>query len=676
MNTPLNPLRRFGRGLLAAVVAALSAALLSGAGTAAFAQSAGLPLVTPASMREGTATALTVRAQVNAANLIAGSVNVQQVGPTGLASVLGPLNDNGVAGDVMAGDGIYSGQVMVPAAGEGTLGIRVSFATRGSLRRTVSPSFAVAVLPADAPVATAAVDLTNIVLDPVSGAQIASGMANACFVAGTPYAAIRAIGLQFGGVPVGGVPLLGHCFQFRLPVAGIAAVTAAVAVLAARPEVLLAEPEHVLALKSSCAVGNPFCTDINFTHVLGLAAAHNYGEGQSVTGQSVKVGILDTGMAAAHLAGSTLFPGLVVGSNFITPGTPPADDHPNVHGTTVAAIVQATAPRSTLIVSKVLNAQNVGNESAVVAGMVEAAIAGAKVVNLSLGGLAQTLWMRNAITTIQNAGVIIVAAAGNEGTSTRLFPAAHLNVIAVGNTDQRDVRWAGPVDPSNFGFWVNIAAPGVDVAGTPGATGTSFSSPWVTGTVALMLAKYGVMSTAQVRDQLFRTALPIAASAGLDQCPAQPCNQDLGAGRVDPAAVLGAIRLTRVTAVGASGSFIPRMIDVSVRTAAGATLFQTTMTFLGQATGCQVVTVVSPPCIATVPFDFAALPAGNYQLRVSFAAQAASYFGAAQLTAPGARFTSVASGTGGINAADPTRADYSLFGAGTSRTTIFNISKP
>ena len=137
-----------------------------------------------------------------------------------------------------------------------------------------------------------------------------------------------------------------------------------------------------------------------------------------------------------------------------------------------------------------------------------------------------------------------------------------------------------------------------------------------------------------------------------------------------------AIRLIRDTAVGASGAVIQRSIDVSIRTAAGTTLFATTMTFLGQSNGCQVITVKNPPCIASIPFDFAALAPGNYQLRLSFAAQAASYFGKAQITAPGARFASVAFGAGGINATDPTRADFSLFGAGSSRTTIFNIVKP
>ena len=637
----------------------------------AWAQGVASPLLAPAAVAQGVATTVTVRALVSAVNVIPGSVNVQRVEPGGQATVLGLLNDSGNAGDLKAGDCIYSGQVVISQAIEGTVGLRVSFATRGSLRRTLSPVAALAVVPADAPLTVAPPALASITTEPGSGAQIVGGRVNACFTAGTPYATVKAIGQLAGATPVGSLALIGNCYQFGLSALDAATVAAATAVLAARSEVQFAEPEFVLEGKSSCAAGNPLCTDVNFTQVLDLATAHNYGEGQGVT-----IGVLDTGMAVGFIGGSTLFPGMVVGSNFITPGALPIDDHGGNHGTTVAAIAQATAPKATLFVAKVLNANQVGDESTAVAGMVEAANAGAKIVNLSLGGFRQTAWMLNALNVIQNAGVIIVAAAGNEGTSTRVFPAAHVNVIAVGNTDEKDKRWDGPFMPTNFGFWVNIAAPGVDVAGTAGATGTSFSAPWVTGTVALMLAKYGPMTTAQVRDQLFRTAMPIPANATQDQCPAQPCNQDLGSGRVDPAAALGAIRLTRDTSVGASGAAIPRSIDVSIRTGAGVTIFATTMTFLGQSNGCQVMTVKNPPCIASFPFDFAALAPGNYQLRLSFAAQAASYFGKAQITAPGARFTTVAQGTGGVNAADPTKADYSLFGAGSSRTTVFNIVKP
>lgn len=646
----------------------LVAALWLAANGAAFAQNTALPLVSPASIRQGVSTSVIVRAEVRAPMLVPGSVNVQKVNAAGQASVIGLLNDNGVAGDTKAGDRIYGGQVMLNVAAEGALGIRVSYALRGVLRRVVSPAAALAVVPADAPTGLVATSQSAIEVDPQTGAEISGDMVNACFTGGTSYASVKAITALVGGLPVGSLPEIGNCFQIQLAAPGAAAVAAAVATLAARPEVRFAEPDFVITAQDACPPTNLACGDLNYTDVLGMPAAHNLGEGQGVM-----IGILDTGLDASLLAGTPGLPGVVIGSNFVTPGTPPADDSPVLHGTTVAVIAQAAAPQSTLFIAKVLPGAGKGRETAVIGGMKEAALAGATVVNVSMRSTTQSQWMLSALNIFQSVGIHIIAAAGNDSTNSRRWPAAHIGVIAVGNTDSSDLRNA----TSNFGNWVNVSAPGVGLFGNPGLTGTSLSAPWVAGTVALMLGKFGPMSIDDARKQLFRTALPIPVNATQDTCPALPCNQDLGAGRIDPSAALGAIRLTRSTAVGASGSFIPRMIDVSIRNAAGTvTIYPTTMTFLGQANQCQVKTKVNPPCIQTIPFDFAALPPGGYQLRLSFAAQAASYFGTAQLMAPGAVFTSVARGTGGINAADATKAEFSLFGAGTSRTTIFNIFKP
>ena len=651
--------RLFGHALLAAL-------LFAGAGSA-IAQSAALPLLSPVAVREGAVAVVTVRALIRAANLIPGSVNVQQVAANGQASVLGLLNDSGAAGDVQAGDGIFSGQVVVPAAAEGTLGIRVSFATRGSLRRTLSPVATLGVVAAAAPLTPSMPDLALITPDPSSAAQIISDRVNACFVAGVPFTVIVTAAAAVGATPVGHVADIGNCWQFSLTGGG-SSVAAAVATLAARADVQYAEPEYVMRLADSCSPASNLCTELNYTRVLRLAQAHALGEGQGV-----KIGILDSGIDASVIGGSALFPGMVVGSNFITPGASPVDDTAVGHGTVVAGIVQAAAPQATLLISKVFSASGGGGEAHVGQGLREAALGGAKVVNISAGSSVQSRGMLNLLNLVQQAGIIIVAAVGNDGNSVRQFPAAHVGAIAVGNTDSNDIRHPS----SNFGFWVNIAAPGSSLLGNTALTGSSFSAPWVSGTVAMMLAKYGAMTETEVRNQLFRTALPIPANATQDTCPAQPCNQDLGAGRLDPSAALGAIRLTRVTSVGASGAAIMRTIDVNVQNANGtANLFSTQMTFFGQSNGCQVRTVRDPPCIDTIPFDFAALPAGSYRLRLSFPAQPASFFGQAQLTAPGAQFTGVVSGSGGINASDPTRADFSLFGAGTPRTTIFSIVKP
>ena len=76
---------------------------------------------------------------------------------------------------------------------------------------------------------------------------------------------------------------------------------------------------------------------------------------------------------------------------------------------------------------------------------------------MGLGTPNQSLWMLRYLSTIQRAGIILVAAAGNEGNAIRFFPADHVGMIAVGNISSTDIRDPG----SNFdSSWVNIAAPG------------------------------------------------------------------------------------------------------------------------------------------------------------------------------------------------------------------------
>lgn len=636
----------------------------------AAAQAVGLPTLTPAAVRIGTATSVLVTVGVRQANVLPGGVNVLRVAPGGQATVLATLNDAGVNGDAVAGDGVYAGRVVLNEAIEGVVGLRASVAVRGSLRRLVSPDASLGVVPATAPVALVAPDPSLTTTDQASGALVSLTTVNACFSVATSYAGVVAAAAAAGAAPAGRFPAIGNCYQLALDVAAGRTVAAALTTLAARPEVISAEPEPIVSGFDVCS--GPVCADTNYATVLRLPQAHNLGLGAA----NVVVGVLDTGLDAARIPTAN-FANVQLGSNFSSSGPAgiPRDD--NGHGTLVTHIVQATAPGATVFVSKVLNAAKAGTEASSMLGMQEAVANGAQILNMSLGSRLQTFAMRSFLDAVQNAGVLIVAAAGNANSSIREYPAAHVGVVAVGNVDDHDQRHTG-ADGSNFGPWVNIAAPGVNVGGFGAAgTGTSFSAPFVAGTAALVRSKFTAMSRSDLMAQLYRTALPIPFIAGQDTCPIQPCNQDLGAGRLDPEAAQGAVRITRVTSVGAAGAAITRTIEVSLASAAtNAEVLPTTfMAFRGQSTGCEVATVVNPTCIANVPFDFAALPAGNYVLRLAFRDPTASFFGSLQLNTPQARFTAVRSGTGSINAADPARADFSLFGFGV-RTASFELQKP
>lgn len=153
---------------------------------------------------------------------------------------------------------------------------------------------------------------------------------------------------------------------------------------------------------------------------------------------------------------------------------------------------------------------------------------GAKVINLSLGGPQRSTVLKNAIDRATSRGVVVVAAAGNEGTSTKSYPAAYKNVIAVAATGKRDER-AGF---SSFGDWVDVAAPGVDILSTyPGGyrslDGTSFSSPHVAALAGLL------SSQGRSRPEIHRRILTTAVDRG-------PTGRDpfYGEGRINAAAAV------------------------------------------------------------------------------------------------------------------------------------------
>jgi hypothetical protein len=528
-------------------------------------------------------------------------------------------------------------------------------AVKGSLKRLSTADAALAVVPAGAPVALPTPNLSLRTIDPVSGAQVLSNAITACFADATSYAGVLNLSALVGGVPTGRYSAIGNCYRLTIAPTSGAGLAAAITSLAAQPGVKFAEPEAIVRGAAACA--GPVCADPNYSTVLRLPQALTLGQGAGVV-----IGILDSGLDAGLIAG-TSFPTAILGSNFSTSGTAgiPKDD--NGHGTLVAHIAQATAPGSTLFVAKVLDNHLDGSEGTTYNGIEEAIANGAKIINLSLSSKLQSFGMLTYLNHVQNnKKLIVVAAAGNDGSTVQEYPAAHLGVVAVGNVDDHDQRWTG-THPSNFGPWVNIAAPGVNVAGLD--TGTSFSTPFVAGAAALVRAKFPALSREQVIAQLFKSALPIPFLPGQDQCPALPCNQGLGSGRLDVEAALGSIRITRNTAVGATGAAIVRTIDVQVRSAGGSVVLPTTQrSFFGQSAGCEVATVKNPPCISNVPFDFAALPNGNYVLKLNFLDPTASFFGTVQLNTPGAKFTGVSAGTASISGSDPARADFSLFGFG------------
>lgn len=177
------------------------------------------------------------------------------------------------------------------------------------------------------------------------------------------------------------------------------------------------------------------------------------------------------------------------------------------HGTMTAGLVHLVAPNAKLLPLKAFSANGTGYLSNIVSALYYAVKNNANVVNMSFDLSSSSPSLQNAISYANKAGVVLVAAAGNENTSVKVYPAAMNGyVVGIASTSDADKRSSF----SNYGsadVW--IAAPGENIISTyPGGTygsesGTSFSSPMVAGTVALMLsAKQSGFNQSQVANAL------------------------------------------------------------------------------------------------------------------------------------------------------------------------------
>ena len=162
------------------------------------------------------------------------------------------------------------------------------------------------------------------------------------------------------------------------------------------------------------------------------------------------------------------------------------------HGTMTTGLVHLVAPKSKILPLKAFTSNGTGYLSNIVAALYYAVQHQANVVNMSFDVPTSSAALSQAVSYANQKGVVLVAAAGNENTSAPVYPAAlNANVMGIASTTNWDARSTF----SNYGntdVW--IAAPGEYVISTfPGGTyasasGTSFSSPIVAGTAALMLS--------------------------------------------------------------------------------------------------------------------------------------------------------------------------------------------
>jgi thermitase len=233
---------------------------------------------------------------------------------------------------------------------------------------------------------------------------------------------------------------------------------------------------------------------------------------------AARIAVLDTGIDRSHED----LKDKVVAAHSVLRGRPSTDDAYG-HGTHVAGSAAAatdnalgvagTCPRCPLLNVKVLGDDGFGSDATVASGIVWATANRAKVISMSLVNYFPSQTVQAAVERAWQRGVVLVAAAGNDGGDFGAYPAAFANVVAVAATDRNDQRWPS----SNYGWWVDVAAPGADIYSTApdhanavfGAgvkygtlSGTSMATPHAAGVAGLIWASGRCTTNACVRDRL------------------------------------------------------------------------------------------------------------------------------------------------------------------------------
>lgn len=235
---------------------------------------------------------------------------------------------------------------------------------------------------------------------------------------------------------------------------------------------------------------------------LNIPTLHSAG----ITGKNVKVAVIDTYCNPSHpdMIGAV--------TREINTTSEQYTVQQNGHGQGTAGIIGArnngtgvlgVAPDCQIIAIKAMRETGSGDMNEIIAGIDAAVAEGVHIINMSLGTSTDVPAMRAAVLRATNAGILVVCSAGNAGQANSvMFPAKYENAMAIAasNTNGKISAF------SSMGWDVDLAAPGEKVLAPwkdntwAVVSGTSFSAPYVSGCLALLLEAKQLITLGRLED--------------------------------------------------------------------------------------------------------------------------------------------------------------------------------
>ncbi len=239
----------------------------------------------------------------------------------------------------------------------------------------------------------------------------------------------------------------------------------------------------------------------------------------NMQGQGVRIAVIDSGVSEHSELGT-----VTEGFNYLNGSTDVSDSYG--HGTFISGILSAqgekilgVAPKAQIIPLKCFDEKLTSTE------FVSSAVRDAvdkyhcDIINLSFGMTADSELMRSAVAYAVSKGAVLVAAAGNDGTSEKFYPASYDGVISVSSIDA-DGQLSDKAQQNDS---ITLTAPGVDIYSTSSSggygigSGSSFAAPYAAGAAAVLLSMDDSLKASRIKDILAGTASD-AGYPGYDVC--------------------------------------------------------------------------------------------------------------------------------------------------------------